>query len=297
MLSLDVGMPLALGEQHIRRILIMRKLVRVLASVLFATAVASCAADTAGEDVDTVDTDTSTDTDTGGAGAGESFETEQDTGGDGGGSGGEGGDGSGSGGEGSGSGSGGEGSGSGSGELPPPPPPDTCHHDQDGSCDGGELPPPPPPPTCDHDHDGDCDGSDCDHDDDGDCDGGDGGGGHIEGACTFTQGYWKNHPDAWPVSSLPLGQVSYSSAQLGEILRTPIATDGLMILAHQLIAAKLNVAFGAPDASIADAIASADALIGNLVVGVYTLHPSVTSNLATELDTFNNSKLADEECN
>lgn len=276
----------------------MRKLVRVLASVLFATAVASCAANTAGEDVDTVDTDT--DSDTGGAGAGESFETEGDTGSDdeGGGSGDDGGDGGGSGGEGSGgegSGSGSEGSGS--GELPPPPPPDTCNHDYDGACDGGELPPPPPPVSCDHDHDGDCDGGDCDHDDDGDCDGGDGGGGHIEGACTFTQGYWKNHPEAWPVSSLLLGQVSYSSAQLGAILRTEVANDGLMILAHQLIAAKLNIAFGAPDASIADAIASADALIGNMVVGVDTLHSSVTSNLATELDAFNNSELADDECN
>src|SRR5689334_10028024 len=37
-------------------------------------------------------------------------------------------------------------------------------------------------------------------------DGGGGGGGGEE--CAFTQGYWKNHPDAWPVSSLTLGGVS-----------------------------------------------------------------------------------------
>jgi len=243
----------------------MRKLVRVLATVLFATIVTSCGVRKSPEP----DTDPGSDedSDTGGAGAGESWDTPPEEG-----------EGSGSG---SGSGSGeGEGSGSGSGS----------------SSDGGSEPPPPPPVTCDHNHDGACDDHDCDHDNDNDCDGDDGGDGHHEGACTFTQGFWKNHPDAWPVSSLLLGQRSYSSTQLVEILKTPVATDGLMILAHQLIAAKLNIAFGAPSSSIANAIAAADALIGNLIVGVDTLPSSQTSDLATELDRFNNSKLADEEC-
>src|SRR5688572_26907655 len=62
--------------------------------------------------------------------------------------------------------------------------------------------------------------------------------------CVFTQGYWKNHAEAWPVSTLVLGTVSYSQAQLLEILRTPVRGNGLISLAHQLIAAKLNVANG-----------------------------------------------------
>src|SRR5688572_23676843 len=60
--------------------------------------------------------------------------------------------------------------------------------------------------------------------------------------CTLTQGYWKNHPEAWPVASLELGSVTYSKAQLLSIFRTPVSGNGLVSLAHQLIAAKLNVA-------------------------------------------------------
>ena len=26
-----------------------------------------------------------------------------------------------------------------------------------------------------------------------------------QGGCTLTQGYWKNHPEAWPVDTLQLG--------------------------------------------------------------------------------------------
>jgi len=35
----------------------------------------------------------------------------------------------------------------------------------------------------------------------------------IAGDCTLTQGYWKNHPDAWPVTSLELGSRTYSKAE------------------------------------------------------------------------------------
>jgi hypothetical protein len=43
--------------------------------------------------------------------------------------------------------------------------------------------------------------------------------------CTFTQGYWKTHPTAWPVLSLTLGTVSYTQAQLLAILGQPVATE------------------------------------------------------------------------
>src|SRR5438045_1353979 len=68
--------------------------------------------------------------------------------------------------------------------------------------------------------------------------------------CTLTQGYWKNHPDAWPVSSLKLGSVTYTKVELIVILKTPVRGNGLVALAHQLIAAKLNLAAGGADASI-----------------------------------------------
>jgi len=67
------------------------------------------------------------------------------------------------------------------------------------------------------------------------------------GGCTYTPGYWKNHPEAWPVSSLTLGGVTYSMAQLMVILDAPVRGDATVILAHHLIAAKLNVLNGADD--------------------------------------------------
>jgi cysteine-rich repeat protein len=110
--------------------------------------------------------------------------------------------------------------------------------------------------------------------------------------CTFTQGYWKNHAEAWDVTSLTLGGTPYTQAQLLSILRTPVRGNGLVSLAHQLIAAKLNLANGADDADIADEIAAADALIGSRVVppiGSGYLSPSSTSSLVGALDGFNNS--------
>src|SRR6185436_1078878 len=80
--------------------------------------------------------------------------------------------------------------------------------------------------------------------------------------CTYTVGYWKNHPEAWaPVTGLTLGSVFYTNAQLLQILNQPVAGNGLISLAHQLIAAKLNIAHGADPTVVAITIAAADAQI------------------------------------
>lgn len=72
--------------------------------------------------------------------------------------------------------------------------------------------------------------------------------------CTLTQGYWKNHPEDWPVRSLALGAHRYGQAELLALLRTPVREDVSLALAHQLIAAELNVAAGAsPSPAIASA--------------------------------------------
>ncbi|KUG08500.1 hypothetical protein ASU33_10080 [Solirubrum puertoriconensis] len=115
--------------------------------------------------------------------------------------------------------------------------------------------------------------------------------------CTYTQGYWKNHPNAWPVSSLTLGSVTYTKEQLLSILKTPVKGNGLVSLAHQLIAAKLNVANGTNPAAISTSINQADALIGNrnILNGGY-LAPSATSTLTDKLDAYNNGKLGTPHC-
>lgn len=117
--------------------------------------------------------------------------------------------------------------------------------------------------------------------------------------CTFTLGYWKNHPEVWPVSGLTLGTVPYTAAELLSILNQPAGGNGLIILAHQLIAAKLNIANGADPTPVAGTIAAADAQIGGLVVppvGSGFLAPGDVSAKATILDNYNNGNLGVPHC-
>ena len=92
---------------------------------------------------------------------------------------------------------------------------------------------------------------------------------------------------------MDLGTVHYSAAQIESILQqNPIVGNGLLSLAHQLIAAKLNKANGANASSINGTIAAADALIGGLIVppiaGFGTLPTSSTDALTHTLDVWNN---------
>ena len=130
--------------------------------------------------------------------------------------------------------------------------------------------------------------------------------GHDEG-CTLTQGYWKTHgpiptgnnTNEWPVTSLTLGTVTYTDLQLQSIFDTPAGGNGLIALAHQLIAAKLNIANGSDNSAIASAIVAADALIGNLVVppvGSGSLAPSQTSALNSTLTSYNEGAIGPGHC-
>jgi hypothetical protein len=83
--------------------------------------------------------------------------------------------------------------------------------------------------------------------------------------CLRPQGYWKNNPDEWPVDSLTLESEENSKAELLAILNTPAGmgknADASLILAYQLIAAKLNADTGADTGSVDATIAAADALL------------------------------------
>ena len=122
--------------------------------------------------------------------------------------------------------------------------------------------------------------------------------------CTLGLGYWKNHyPSAWPASvvagGLTIGTVNYTAAELHSILWTAPQGNGLIILAHQLITAKLNLANGADGSAVAAAIASADALIGGLVippVGGGSLAPALTGALTQTLDNYNSGLTGPGAC-
>jgi hypothetical protein len=117
--------------------------------------------------------------------------------------------------------------------------------------------------------------------------------------CTYTIGYWKNHPEAWPVLSLQLGNVVYNQADLLAILGEQAQGNGLIILAHQLIAAKLNIQAGADPTAASAAIAAADAQIGNLIcppIGADYLDPLSVNSKVNTLDNYNNGIIGPGHC-
>lgn len=118
--------------------------------------------------------------------------------------------------------------------------------------------------------------------------------------CVHSQGYWKTHPEKWPVSTLRLGNVIYTKTQLLAIWHTPAAGNGLISMAHQLMAAKLNVIAGAiPPSSVTASISTADALIGTKIVppvGSGYIAPATTSPLTDDLEEFNTEEGEDIDC-
>jgi hypothetical protein len=79
-------------------------------------------------------------------------------------------------------------------------------------------------------------------------------------ACPLGVGYWK-HAVTWPVPALTLGDQSYARAELLTLLNLARVGDASVILAVQLIAARLNVAQSVDDSPIAAALAYADELL------------------------------------
>ena len=119
------------------------------------------------------------------------------------------------------------------------------------------------------------------------------------GGCVFGFGYWKNHPQVWPVTELQLGNVTYTQDQLLSIMHEPVHGNGLVSLAHHLITAKLNVASGANPSCIQQTIADADALVGDLVVppvGDGFLAPGDVNALKDTLEDYNEGNLCAPSC-
>jgi hypothetical protein len=114
----------------------------------------------------------------------------------------------------------------------------------------------------------------------------------------FTQGYWKNHQVAWQDGTgLTLGTNVYTNAQLETILRAPVHGDASMELAHQLIAALLNIANGTDATPIQTALDTANSLIGSGIIP-QSIDPSSPlgqqmEDAASILDEFNNGDITD----
>jgi hypothetical protein len=116
--------------------------------------------------------------------------------------------------------------------------------------------------------------------------------------CVREQGFWEEHP-AWPVSQLQLGNVTYSRQELRSILENQVRLNGLVSVAHQEIAAKLNIASGADGSCIQQALADLDALIGDLVippVGSGFLLPRDVAGYVSTLTRYNEGFMCSPPC-
>ena len=112
----------------------------------------------------------------------------------------------------------------------------------------------------------------------------------------LTQGYWKNHQNVWADGSgMMLGTNFYTNAQLEAILQMPVRGDASVALAHQLIAATLNVDSGTDSTAIQPVLDDANSLIGAGIIP-QRISPSspigeqMTSDEST-LDDFNNGDI------
>jgi hypothetical protein len=113
---------------------------------------------------------------------------------------------------------------------------------------------------------------------------------------TGTPGYWKNHPQAWPVNEITVGGVTYTKDQAISLLKTPGKGDKTYTLFMHLVCAKLNVISGNDDSCIAESIDNADnwmavnGPVGSGVAARTSAWQSI-SGISDLLDDYNNGFL------
>jgi hypothetical protein len=88
---------------------------------------------------------------------------------------------------------------------------------------------------------------------------------HLAGAavgdgCAYTAAFWADNPDVWPVDTLDVAKVTRDKSELLSLLDARGNGSDLGQLMRETIAAKLNVANGAP-ADIEGYIVWADGLL------------------------------------
>lgn len=128
---------------------------------------------------------------------------------------------------------------------------------------------------------------------------GDRGSDDPELGCTRDSTYWGGTSD-WPTSSLELGDAMYPYVELECLMQHPIKDDASVMLAKELIAAKLNVASGADDSEIADVVDAADAWLasvgGRLPLGMSAKDAVEGLIYATLLESWNSGVTGPGHC-
>jgi len=114
---------------------------------------------------------------------------------------------------------------------------------------------------------------------------------------TGTIGYWKNHPEAWPMSSIMIAGRTYTVSQAIWWFNN-IGKDKTTMMFAQLVAAELNVKLGNDDSCIRPTIIAADAWLtknplGSNVAGSSDAWSGSGQGQVLEqaLDAYNNGQL------
>lgn len=132
----------------------------------------------------------------------------------------------------------------------------------------------------------------------------------CDNSCTLTQGYWKTHSsygpapydDAWGVLADGADTAFFLSGQsYYEVLWTPPAGNAYYILAHQYIAAELNMLNGSSvtpevQAAFDDATALLSAYTPDQVGALKGKQKKAWSDLAAVLDAYNNGYIGPGHC-
>lgn len=111
---------------------------------------------------------------------------------------------------------------------------------------------------------------------------------------TGTPGYWKNHPNAWPVDVIVIGSVTYTKAQAIALMKASTNRNKWLNMFEQLVSATLNAYIGNNTSCISDTIAAANSWVittpTNVTASSAAWQPT-GSALHTALDNYNNGRL------
>jgi hypothetical protein len=112
---------------------------------------------------------------------------------------------------------------------------------------------------------------------------------------TGTPGYWKNHPEAWPVTSITVGGVSYSRDEAIAWI-DKVGKDRTITMFSSLVPAMLNVLIGNNDSCVASTITAANEWMttyGPVGRGVHAASYAwkVGEPLHRQMDNYNNGML------
>jgi hypothetical protein len=112
---------------------------------------------------------------------------------------------------------------------------------------------------------------------------------------TGTPGYWKNHPEAWPVDRITVGGVTYTRDQAIALL-DKVGKDRTITMFSSLVPAILNGLIGNDDSCVASTIALADTWLTTYGPVGRNVHAAsyawkVGEPLHRHLDNYNNGML------